>query len=568
MKKYIIECPKCGLSQEVKDGFFHRKIFECQCGNVIDIRKERFELMDCPHCGNTVIYDHAKGNDAMCPVCHRQLITDADRMNLAHVKCPSCFIELTVNKKQKDCTCPLCNTKFNVQEQIIKDAIKAEGRATVIKYQGPSTVMVWKHPTEDFSLGSQLIVHEGQEAIFFRDGLAYDGFGPGRYTLQEDNLPLLDDLYKLSNNTTFHTEVYFVNKVVQTGIKWGTDSKVRMFDPASGLHVELGACGEFNIEVSNAKDFLTKLIGTTAELKDTNAIDNNLFDYKAIGAKFRALVISNVKSLLAKTIREENINILEIDEHIGDLSNALRISINRVLNTYGLNITEFLVTNVMTPDYDPNFKKMKEQYAEQYLLVRDEQIKKNVAMAAQQRKIVEAQTGAQTDIIAAQAKAEAYRLQAEAEAQEMRMKGYSYNDETQRKVSLAATEGMANGNAFGGYNPINDIVGLGVGLSTAERVADMTKNSINNITGVKSGSWSCSCGEENITSKFCPNCGLPRPVESNGWECPNCHMQNITSNFCPNCGTKKPEENTTWDCECGEKNISSKFCPNCGKKRN
>ena len=51
---------------------------------------------------------------------------------------------------------------------------------------------------------------------------------------------------------------------------------------------------------------------------------------------------------------------------------------------------------------------MKEQYAEQYLLVRDEQIKKNVALAEQQRRIVEAQTGAQEQIIAAQAQAEAY----------------------------------------------------------------------------------------------------------------------------------------------------------------
>ena len=35
----------------------------------------------------------------------------------------------------------------------------------------------------------------------------------------------------------------------QMGVKWGTDSKVRLFDPTSGLHVELGASGEFNIRV-------------------------------------------------------------------------------------------------------------------------------------------------------------------------------------------------------------------------------------------------------------------------------------------------------------------------------
>ena len=27
----------------------------------------------------------------------------------------------------------------------------------------------------------------------------------------------------------------------------GTDRKVRLFDPASGMHIEIGASGEFNI---------------------------------------------------------------------------------------------------------------------------------------------------------------------------------------------------------------------------------------------------------------------------------------------------------------------------------
>ena len=36
----------------------------------------------------------------------------------------------------------------------------------VIKYEGDNQTFVWKHPEEDFNTGSQLIVHEAQEAIF------------------------------------------------------------------------------------------------------------------------------------------------------------------------------------------------------------------------------------------------------------------------------------------------------------------------------------------------------------------------------------------------------------------
>ena len=63
------------------------------------------------------------------------------------------------------------------------ERIRRDGLASIIKYEGDRDTLIWKHPIEDFNLGSQLIVHESQEAIFFKDGQALDLFGPGRYTL-------------------------------------------------------------------------------------------------------------------------------------------------------------------------------------------------------------------------------------------------------------------------------------------------------------------------------------------------------------------------------------------------
>ena len=123
-----------------------------------------------------------------------------------------------------------------------------------MKIEGDNETFIWKHPIEDFNLGSQLIVHESQEAVFFKDGQALDLFGAGRYTLETQQLPILESVYHLPTDTsgTFHSEVYFINLATQMGIKWGTDSKVRLFDPASGMHIEIGACGEFNIHVIEA----------------------------------------------------------------------------------------------------------------------------------------------------------------------------------------------------------------------------------------------------------------------------------------------------------------------------
>lgn len=430
----------------------------------------------------------------------------------------------------------------------------------VIQYEGNNETLVWKHPIEDFNMGSQLIVHESQEAIFFRDGQALDLFGPGRYTLETQQLPILGKLYKLSTGgeSVFHSEVYFINRATQMGIKWGTDSKVRLFDPASGLHLEIGASGEFNIRVVDSRRFLLKVVGTTKGFGQKDLLGGNGY-----GA-FRALVMTQAKSYLAQAIKENGFSILEIDAHLMRLSTALQELINEGLAEYGLTMPEFYISRIVTPDDDPNFKRMKEQYAQQYLLVRQEQIRKSEAEAAAARKTVEAQTEAQMKIISAQgaaeslkiqkaAEAEAYRMQAIAEAEEMRIKDYTYQQESARRVGMEAMKNGIVGKSGG--SGIGDLAGIGIALGAMGSIVGMTKETMEPIfdsarqAGKNSDSivdaqptpetWNCICGRNGLTSKYCPECGSRRPATASA----------------------------IWDCPCGQKGLSGMFCPECGKKR-
>ena len=440
MSKFVIECPFCGRYAEARTGFFARKKIDCACGHIIDVRTDKMTSRQCPHCGNMVVFDQSRGADAKCPVCHEPINTMAEQNQMVEFACSQCGVLLQTSKSARTYICPVCDCTNDVAERVMSAKIKKDGLASIIKYEGDNETLVWKHPVEDFNMGSQLIVHESQEAVFFRDGQALDSFGAGRYTLSTQQLPLLEKVYQLpiDSETAFHSEVYFVNLATQMGIKWGTDSKVRLFDPASGLHVELGASGEFNIRVTNARRLLLKVVGTSGGMKQDALVGGNGKGY------FRAMIMTQVKSFLAQTIRENAINVLEIDEHLMELSSALQVRINAALQPYGLEMPEFYVSRVVTPDDDPNFRRMKEQYADQYLLVREEQIKRREAEAAAERKRVEAQTAAQMKIIGAQgdaealkiqkqAEAEAYRMQAEAEAAEMRMKGFTYQQQTDRK---------------------------------------------------------------------------------------------------------------------------------------
>ena len=587
MSKFVIECPNCGKFAEAKTGFFARKKIDCACGYTINVRTDKLAGRECPHCGNMVVFDQSKGEKALCPVCHEPINALAEQSNTVEFSCAQCGVRLRTNKAAATYTCPVCDCVNDVAERVATEKIKKDGLASIIKYEGDNETLVWKHPIEDFNFGSQLIVHESQEAIFFRDGQALDLFGAGRYTLQTQQLPLLEKIYKLPTDTegTFHSEVYFVNLATQMGVKWGTDSKVRLFDPASGLHIEIGASGEFNIRVTDSRKLLLKVVGTTGGLGQEQLL--GIGNGKGF---FRSMVMTQVKSYLAQTIKENAINILEIDEHLMALSGALRERINAALDEYGLTMPEFYVSRIVTPDDDPNFRRMKEQYAEQYLLVRQEGIRKAEAEAAADRKAVEAQTAARMKIIGAQgeaealkiqkqAEAEAYRMQAEAEAAEMRMKGYTYQQETSRQVGL---EAMKNG-LGGGANAagaLGDLAGLGVSLGAMGSVIGMTKDALSPMTQdaaqmgaavgtAVAGGWDCPvCGHKNITTNFCPDCGGKKPEAKTGWDCAQCGTKNIQSRFCPNCGAKKPEGSNGWICpDCGTKDILSRFCPNCGARK-
>ena len=592
MSKFVIECPNCGKYAEAKTGFFARKKIDCSCGYTIDVRTDKMTVRKCPHCGNEVIFDQSKGEKAKCPVCHEPINTQAEQTKVEEFSCAQCGVRLQASKSASTYTCPVCDFVNDVPERLMAEKIKKDGLASIIKYEGDNETLVWKHPIEDFNLGSQLIVHESQEAIFFRDGQALDLFGPGRYTLETQQLPLLEKLYELPTDTegTFHSEVYFINMATQMGIKWGTDSKVRLFDPASGLHIELGASGEFNIRVVDSRRLLLKVVGTTGALGQEDLLGGG-----STRGIFRALVMTQVKSYLAQAIKECGINILEIDAHLMDLSSALRERINVGLEDYGVTMPEFFLSRIVTPDDDPNYRRMKEQYAEQYLLVRQEQIRKREAEAAQERKAVEAQTEAQMKIIGAQgeaealkiqkaAQAEAYRMQAAAEAAEMQMKGYTYQQETTRQVGLEAMKNGIGGGDGSGGGGLGDIASLGVALGAMGGVIGMTKEAMGpvfegssqmgqSLGAVVSGTsgWDCACGQRGITSNFCPSCGARRPAPqapADAWNCA-CGQQGITSKFCPNCGSKRPEPVAadTWDCPCGQKGLTGKFCPECGTKR-
>src|SRR4030043_1540148 len=116
--------------------------------------------------------------------------------------------------------------------------------------------IVWRYPNEEIPWGSQLIVHEYEMAVFFRDGKAYDVFGPGRHMLTTLNLPLLSGLLRRIagyGEKPFKASVIFISTKVFDG-KYGTSAQTTELAP-------LKVFGAFWFRVENAQLFVNEVVG-------------------------------------------------------------------------------------------------------------------------------------------------------------------------------------------------------------------------------------------------------------------------------------------------------------------
>ncbi|MBQ7173735.1 MAG: SPFH domain-containing protein [Clostridia bacterium] len=373
--------------------------------------------------------------------------------------------------------------------------------AEIIKYEGDNSTFVWKHPCEDFNSLTQLIVHESQEAIFFMNGQALDLFGPGRYTLETQNIPIVG---KILNRATggespFHCEVYFINKTVQMALRWGTDSKVRYIDPDSGIPIELGASGEMNLAVSDSRKLLVKLVGT---MKGIAWEEQGMGFTKSLQNSFRPFVATAVKSNLSQAIKAGEFDIFEIDEHLEEISKVLRDKMIGGFEEYGLTIPQFYLTTVVLPEGDPNFKRLRELHAislqtrmikaEATVRTAQQQAEAQVAVAARQAEMERqttqteiAKREAERKIIEAQAEAEAHRQKGFAHAEVMQAQGVTEKDYIAERVQEAYAEGLGQmgANGGGGSSAMGDIVGLGVGLKAAGIMAGQVGGIFDGIDG-------------------------------------------------------------------------------------
>ena len=388
--------------------------------------------------------------------------------------------------------------------------------ADIIKYEGDNSTFVWKHPLEDFNSMTQLIVHESQEAVFFMNGQALDLFGPGRYTLETENIPLLGRFLNriTGDRSPFHCEVYFINKAEQMSIRWGTDSKVQYIEPSYGFPIAIGASGEMSMRAADSRRLLVKLVGTESYLGQQQLV-----------SFFRAILMSRVKTYIAQYMKNNAVSIFEIDEHLTAFSEALHRQLRNDFADYGISLERFYVTQIVKPDGDRQYERFKDLHFRQYA------------------DIAEAKLRQQTDLIYAQTEAQKVVIDSQAQAAKRKQEGYTYAQE--RGFDVA---GMVARNEAAGQ-----FTNLGVGLGTMAGVGGTVAGILGNAIGgtiqpaapeqaaapAGEAQFCENCGAKIVPgSAFCEECGTP--VRQAQEKCLNCgYVFERPGKFCPKCGAKR-----------------------------
>src|SRR5256714_5266964 len=220
----------------------------------------------------------------------------------------------------------------------LMDFIKGE-LIDVIEWTDDSRdTLSFRFPDDDKAIknGAQLIVRESQQVQFVYLGEFGDTFAPGRHTLTTDNIPVLTKLksWKYGFESPFKADVYYLNRRLFTGNKWGTANPIMMRDADFGV-VRVRAYGTYDFHVIDPKLFLKEVAGTDNHFR----LD-----------EFADTMRSRIVSVFSEALASAKLPVLDVASRYQELGEALLPLINPAVRTkYGIELPSFIVENISLP---------------------------------------------------------------------------------------------------------------------------------------------------------------------------------------------------------------------------
>lgn len=421
--------------------------------------------------------------------------------------------------------------------------------------QGSETIYAWRFPHTNLSTYTQLIVQESQEALLFSKGQLVGKFGPGKHTLDTENLPILRSLFGIpfGGKNPFTAEVWYVNKIQTFSIQWQIDS-MSIHDAGYNTHIPLTARGQYGINIVDSERFIINLVGT-----------KSTFTEEDFTMQFEGEFTTKVKSIIMQYMMQNNLSFKQISAYLSQMSDYLKESMAPFCANVGLNLGKFYVSTIEVDDSTLEGRRIKEAIAKQA---------------------------------------------------EMSITGHTWQQEQMFGTANNAIDGFTNASSMGGNGLLGGLLainmmngmggGMGAGASQSMMQPQYNQPSFGGNQNMQGGMpagqptqqgpqatkmvYCSNCAHKFPNSmRFCPKCGDPynpcpkcgtdndlnarrcvscgMSLQTTGVTCPNCNSQlPAGASFCGNCGTRIGSTDVC--ARCGSVMPPSvKFCPICGNKR-
>lgn len=393
------------------------------------------------------------------------------------------------------------------------------------KPESEEFVFAYRFPQTNLSTYTQLIVYESQEAFLFSKGQLMGKFGPGKHTLDTENLPILRSLFGIpfGGKNPFTAEIWIVNKLYPANLSW-TIRSMAVHDADYQTMLLLQAKGQYGLLVSDSEKFLLKMVGTKDVFTESDMLSQAYGEFS-----------SKSKSAIIQFMTIQRVGFKTISAHLDALSEYIKPNLASFWEEYGLTMTKFYVTDISIDTSTPEGKKISEALASQA---------------------------------------------------SMSITGHSWQQEQMFGMANNAVDQI--GNTSGSNGLIAGLMamnmmgggGMGGGMSSGlmqthnsqptfsgAQPTGMQPNmqSPQNAQGSVKEIYCANCSKKHLTTeRFCPHCGS----EYN--PCPRCGSDNPkNARRCVSCGTSLLQAGMQSTCRsCGAPlSTGAAFCPQCGTQQ-
>jgi len=181
----------------------------------------------------------------------------------------------------------------------------------------------------DLDKKAQVIVEETHCAIFIKDGEMIDTLSGGKY-------PVFDK----KDKKVSRVDVIYMSKTAKLKAFWGTIHKLVLKDVQTNLTIEVGANGEYEVQIKDPRKFYLELVGA----------DKN-FNLDKLKERLQGRILNEIEPLIAQTMREENLAYYDLSEKRQIIANKIQPAISDMFERdYGLRLFSFIISKIFIPN--------------------------------------------------------------------------------------------------------------------------------------------------------------------------------------------------------------------------